>query len=275
MGLLKQKVLITVKTYPALSSTYAELVCTAGLTEDGRWIRIYPIPFRRLKDYYQFRKYTWIELPLVKNCKDPRPESYHPANLQEIQVLEPVGTTHQWQRRKEIVFRASIYSNMTALIEKAKKNVLSLAVFKPSKIKDFIWKEDDREWDEAKFRKAVQIFQQKPLFTEEEYKDTFRFAPKLPYKFFYLFEDEEGRESKLMVEDWEAGALFWNCLKKEREEQAALQKVKQKYLDSFQKNDLYFFLGTTRQWHQISPNPFLIVGVFYPPKSAQSESLFS
>ena len=88
MGLLTKKVLVTVKTYPTLSSTYGELVCTAGITEDGSWIRIYPIPFRRLKEYYRFEKYTWIELPLEKNKQDPRPESFRPRDLSEIKILE-------------------------------------------------------------------------------------------------------------------------------------------------------------------------------------------
>lgn len=39
------KVLITVKTYPAISTKYDELVCTAGFREDGSWIRIYPVQF--------------------------------------------------------------------------------------------------------------------------------------------------------------------------------------------------------------------------------------
>ena len=34
----KTKVLITVKTYPAISKKYEELVCTAGFLEDGSWI---------------------------------------------------------------------------------------------------------------------------------------------------------------------------------------------------------------------------------------------
>jgi len=45
----KTKVLIAVKTYPTLSEKYDELVCTAGFKEDGTWIRIYPVPFRKLK----------------------------------------------------------------------------------------------------------------------------------------------------------------------------------------------------------------------------------
>lgn len=40
------KVLITVKTYPVPSTKYDELVCTAGVTEPGDFIRLYPINFR-------------------------------------------------------------------------------------------------------------------------------------------------------------------------------------------------------------------------------------
>jgi hypothetical protein len=36
-----RKVLITVKTYPTLSTKYAELVCTAGILDDGTWVRIF------------------------------------------------------------------------------------------------------------------------------------------------------------------------------------------------------------------------------------------
>ncbi len=46
----KQRILVTVKTYPTLSRKYGETVCTAGIGEDGTWIRIYPVPFRRERD---------------------------------------------------------------------------------------------------------------------------------------------------------------------------------------------------------------------------------
>jgi hypothetical protein len=44
----RKRVLITVTTYPLPSRTYDELVCTAGVLEDGSWIRIYPVPFKFL-----------------------------------------------------------------------------------------------------------------------------------------------------------------------------------------------------------------------------------
>ena len=98
-----EKILVAVKTYPTLSSTYGELVCTAGFREDGTWIRIYPIPFRRLKEYYQFNKYHWIELPLTKNPKDSRPESFKPADLTAIKILDLMGTSDNWQERRQFI----------------------------------------------------------------------------------------------------------------------------------------------------------------------------
>ena len=45
------RVLITVTTYPLPSRSYDELVCTAGILENGEWIRIYPVPLELLKRF--------------------------------------------------------------------------------------------------------------------------------------------------------------------------------------------------------------------------------
>jgi len=74
----KTKVLITVKTYPTISKKYDELVCTAGFREDGSWIRIYPVQFRKKSYNEQYKKYDWVEADLVKNTSDFRPESFRP-----------------------------------------------------------------------------------------------------------------------------------------------------------------------------------------------------
>jgi hypothetical protein len=34
----RERVLVTVKTYPTLSQSHVELVCTAGFREDGSWM---------------------------------------------------------------------------------------------------------------------------------------------------------------------------------------------------------------------------------------------
>ena len=80
--------------------------------------------------------------------------------------------------------------------------------------------------------------------------------------------------SELQVLDWEAGALYWNCLKSSKfDEASALRKVRRKYFDSFLQTDLHFFLGTTQRFHHVAPNPWVIVGVFPIPHEVQG-SLF-
>ena len=102
--------------------------------------------------------------------------------------------------------------------------------------------------------------------------DLDKLMPKVPYKFRYIFEDNEGKRSSLMIEDWETGQLYWNCLRRaENNEQIAVKKVREKYFDEFlKKKDLYFFLGTTLQFHQKkSRNPYVIIGTFHPPRQVQ------
>lgn len=74
----------------------------------------------------------------------------------------------------------------------------------------------------------------------------------------------------MQVLDWEAGALYWNCLRGcNGDETAALAKVRQKYLGEFVQKDLHFFLGTTQEFHFRAPNPWVIVGVFPVPIERQ------
>ncbi len=87
-----KKVFITVKTYPTLSKKYDELVCTAGILEDGSWVRIYPLPFRKLDYENRYKKYQWIELPLAKNESDPRPESFKVMDISKLKMLHSVDT---------------------------------------------------------------------------------------------------------------------------------------------------------------------------------------
>ena len=208
-------------------------------------------------------------MDLVKNKSDFRPESYSPRNIYAEDVVtfhDKLGTEDNWAERKNIVLR-NVYDDMFALITEAKTKGLytSLAVFKPCKIIDFIYQPVAREWNE----KQKAALKQEKLFDE---KRDFEVIKKLPYKFSYIFSDVNGKACTLMNEDWELGALFWNCLAKHcGDEKAACEDVKKKYWDGFAKNkDLYLFLGTTKANHIKAPNPFIIIGTFYPKKDLQS-----
>jgi len=257
------RVLITVKTYPTISAKYDELVCTAGFREDGTWVRIYPVPFRKRVYTEQYKKYDWIELDLVKNTSDFRPESYRPASLEtEISVVGHINTARNWEERKSLCLR-KIYYNLSELITEAKdKNVgTSLAVFKPTEILDFYAEPVDRDWSQKKLDALSQL----NLF-ETNMKGEFEVVKKLPYKFKFKFKDNQGKESNMMIEDWETGQLFWKQLAKyEGNEQGAIEDVREKYFDDFAlTKDIHFYLGTTQRHHNTAPNPFIIIGVFHP-----------
>lgn len=267
----KQRVLITVKTYPTLSQKYGETVCTAGLREDGSWVRIYPVPFRRLEDGEQYRKFDWLECELVRNTGDPRPESFRPVDEHELRPAGHVDTSDNWRERRNLLLKkAHVYDRLDELIAGAKANQMSLAVFKPTRITKFIWEQEERDWDLEKVRKMREASGQYEIFADNAWRETFRLIKKLPYSFSYRFEDAAGRRSELQVLDWEAGALYWNCLSlADGDESRALAKVRQKYFDEFLKKDLHFFLGTTQEFHGRAPNPWVIVGVLPIPHETQ------
>jgi len=267
----KTRVLIAAKTYPTISGKYDELVCTAGFLEDGSWIRIYPIPFRKKSYNEQYSKYDWIEIDLVKNKSDFRPESYRPYSYDsEITIVGNIDTKNYWAERKKIALN-NVHTNLASLIKDAHNTKIctSLAVFKPSKIIDFIAVEVEREWDKKKIDQLKAHRDQTNLFEHPE--DPFEVVQKLPYKFSFIFEDDQGKQSKLMIEDWETGQLYWNCLAKhEGNEKKAIDDVKYKYFEDFAKTkDLHFFLGTTQVHHHVSLNPFMIIGTFYPKIETQ------
>src|SRR5947209_15003396 len=142
------QVLITVKTYPLPSNKYEELVCTAGMLGDGKWVRIYPVPFRALPYDQQYQKYHWIQLDLVRNTQDFRPESYRPRRGvdENIQVTGKLDTAKGWSQRKDIVLK-EVFTSMSELINLAKgEEKKSLAVLKPFEIVDFTIEETEREW---------------------------------------------------------------------------------------------------------------------------------
>ena len=273
------KVLITVKAYPLPASKYGELVCTAGLLEDGKWIRIYPIPFRLLSAGKQFKKYDWISVDLKKRDlkKDFRPESYNPkSSAEQIKILGSIGTKDGWSERKKYVLK-EVFTSMQELIDLARgTQKKSIGVLKPKEIIDFVIEPDSREW-KSKWKNSYDQFS---FFNLDDkgnptLKEKLR---KLTYKYSYKFLGEGDKKPRTyMIEDWEIEALYFNCLKMtEGDEAEANILVRKKYFEEFlQKKDLYLFMGTTYQHHLLNrPNPFVIIGIFYPPKDRTEQQLF-
>ncbi|TVQ76602.1 MAG: hypothetical protein EA358_08945 [Flavobacteriales bacterium] len=269
----RKKVLITVVTYPLPSRSYDELVCTAGILENGQWIRIYPVPLsflmgQKSSGKLDSFKYTWLELELNKRTDDFRPESYSPANydFNDLKIIDRIDTKGNWYLRKQFCLQ-DVYTNFEELISHSKDpDNKSLATFKPSKIERLEIEEDTPEWKDE----WIELRKQGDLFSQGSNPE--ELIPKLPYKFYYRFTDSTGKSRRLMIEDWEIGQLYWKCLKGAGgNKDVALEKIREQYEKSFiNKKDIYFFLGTTLQWHRRrAHNPFVIIGIFYPKKDRQ------
>ncbi len=269
-----EDIFIIAKTYPTRSRKYKELVCTAGINKAGEWVRIYPIPFRNLEDYRQFKRYTWIEAEIIPDSSDPRIES-HKINASSIKILENIPTDKEWGRRKQLLFEnTKVYTNLQIIIDGATKtNTLSLCTFKPTKFLDIVIIDNPAEELTEKEKKEY-INANRTLFDTESCEIEFTGMPHIPYKFKIKFEDDTGKVSSMSVIDWEIPQLYLNY--KNDGEVVAVQKVKEKLLWMFNERDLYLFLGTMKQMHiRRSKNPYTIIGLFYPPKTKRYQgSLF-
>jgi hypothetical protein len=97
-----KKALIVVKTYPTPAKKGAEVSCTAAITDNGEWLRLFPVPWRYLSAGEQFSKYQWVEVE-VEKASDPRPESYK-LTQSGIKILsEPLTTDNEWRVRRDFV----------------------------------------------------------------------------------------------------------------------------------------------------------------------------
>ena len=262
-----KKILITVKTYPNLSTSYDELVCTAGVLEDGSWIRLYPIPFRRMGDEKQYKKYDWIEIDVQKNKQDMRPESFTP-NWETIKKLDHIDTKYNWRSRKAVVLR-NIHEKLTELINLAHENKLSLTVFKAKRFIAFTpEKIPVAEHGEYRQKMGTILESRKQMKLMDDGLKDIEPVSKPDYRFYYEFEDRNGKTSRMMIEDWEIQALYRNCLSRKGNKAQALEDVCKKYWDDFAiTKDLYVILGTTLEFHRRkAKNPFTIIGTFTPKK---------
>ena len=255
----KTKVLITVMTYPHPSQGYQELVCTAGITEDGEWVRLYPIDYRYRPRDQRFRKYQWIEIELAEQgeANDQRKESRKPV-LDSIRLLgEPLDTQNNWEVRRQIIDKLPMHTvnELRALYNQDKT---SLGIVRPARVLNLKIEESDPEWkpEWQRVLNQFQLFglQPKPL-------------AKIPFKFSYVFECEDSdTPHNAMIEDWELGVLYLNEVDRLGNEHRAAESVKHKFFDELcgSDKDTRFFMGTVFPY-----NTWIVLGVFWPPKNPQ------
>jgi hypothetical protein len=257
------RILILCKTYPSPSGKHVETSCVAGMEEDGRLIRLFPVPFRLISDKSQFKKWQWITARVAKAPKDHRPESHKVFVDTIVCDGDPLPTRQAWQARREQLGKISIFDDFAALDAARESKGVTLGLLRPSQVLGLdITPADKPDWTDEEAEKLLQQQRQGGLFDDTDAK-SITMLRKLPFDFYYRYAckiGDESREYRHKIADWEAGALYWNCRKGYGHDwEAAFRFKLEQELPSA---DLMFLMGNIHRF----PGQWLIVSLIYPPK---------
>ncbi|SRR5258708_2108427 len=248
----EKEVLVLVKAYPTPSIKYGETVCTAGITRDGKWIRLYPVQFRDLPKEKQYSKFTWIRVKVTPSAeKLGRPES-HKIDQDSVEILGRIEAGKHWTER-ESYFLPHVSKSLDELMELRDTKNVTLGAFKPKEVTDFRWEKGGSGWTD----KQLASLEQKNMFSAT--KTTLE---KIPYSFHYKFkcDDERCKGHDMTILDWEVIESYRNFKKTYVSDEETLPKVHQKWFDYYWKlRESYFVVGTDSEF-----NRFMILGVISP-----------
>ena len=255
----KKRVLIAVRTYPVPAHKGSEVSCTAGITEDGKWIRLFPVPYRFLDQDQRFKKYQWIEVETTKAPGDSRPESFK-LNADTLKTFDTISTVDGWRARKEILKPLMRSSMCEIKREWDASSHPTLGLFKPAEITRLVFEPAAAEWTAQQLDDLSQadLFQKGPKEKLE----------KIPFNFKYEYRcsDSKCTGHAMTCFDWEIGQSYrkWKNDYGDNWE----SKFRQRYEDEMiNKYDTHFFVGNMHQ----HPGTWIIVGLFYPPKQTQTD----
>jgi hypothetical protein len=251
-----KRLLVVVKTYPNPSRNYVETVCCAGVDlATGRWVRMYPITFRRLAGR-QFGKYQVIECQAAKPTNDLRPESLH-IDQDTISLVGPpmAAGPKGWQRRMEIL--PAVSQSVEAVLAAQAADGTSLAMVRPKEVKGLVI-EKAKPWNE----KQKAYLRQQHLDLGEATSRQLRELEQIPFTFSYRFTCDDDRcvtVHELQVLDWEIGESYrrWSSGGGDWE-----QAIRERYEEDLPSRDLHFVLGNLHKRQQT----FVIIGLVRPPR---------
>jgi hypothetical protein len=255
----KRRVLIAVRTYPVPATKGIEVSCTAAITDDGQWMRLFPVPYRFLDNDKRFHKWQWIDVSVIKASDDPRPESFK-LNDASIEIVSNVPTTDGWRARKELVYPLRRPSLCSIQQEQKERRFPTLGIFKPGTIKKLVIEPTTPEWTAKEAALLKQHGQQALAIGNRPARP----LEKLPFNFRYIFRCDDGscKGHEMTCFDWEMAQSYRSWRRDYGE--SWQEKFRQKYETEMKERfDTHFFVGTMHQ----HPDTWIIVGLFYPPRS--------
>jgi hypothetical protein len=236
-----ERILITVRTYPAISTKYIETVCTGGITDTGEWRRLYPVPLRYLDGDRQYRTFDVVQVD-VEPGKDGRPETRTPR----LQSLRVTSHLDRWASRCQWI-NPTIFPSLKSMVAAGK----SLAPVEVREVLEFIAKPTSPDWTAKQKAKLLQ----EQLFEERKGLE------KVPFDFRFRWRDGDGVEHNSHVLAWE----FGETLRQYRQHYPdPVQVMRDKWMNDLcgANRAVSFFMGNQARFR----HNFSICGIFSPPK---------
>ena len=254
-----------VKAYPALSKTYGEVSCIAGiemLKTGPRWIRLYPVPFRSLDDTQQFAKYQPVRVRVETHSGDRRPETRRP-NRDSIQLLgSAISSKNAWEQRRRFVEPLMINS-MCELLRQQRIDGTSLGVFHPRRVIDLLIEPADIKAEKQQIARAWAA--QGSLLDgigNDEKEHQIKELEFLPWTFKYRYECEDSgcKTHTQSIIDWEIAAFY----RQVRKHEDWRDRMRQRWMGDLcaPNRETAFFVGNQHQY----PRSFLVLGVWWPER---------
>lgn len=245
----KSRVVILVKALPQPSKKHGETVCCAGITEQGRWKRMFPIRFRHLQGNSSFARWDWVSFRYSKPVSDTRIESCH-VHEESIVVDGSLPKKARVRLLEPIIVGSA---------KEAAALGHSLALIRPRNTR-FIAKSKSKlaiEEERDAFRRAAR---QTSMFD----KELAELEPS-PYDFRFVFEDEGGRHD-YQNGDWETHAMYWHE-RRRTDDVRALKWMNETFNEEYAKHGMAFAIGNQAK----RPQTWQLLGVIRLDVPLQSE----
>lgn len=239
--MVKERILITVRTYPTFSKQYIETVCTGGITEQGEWRRLYPVSLRYEDEAKQYKTFDVVEVTVRPNT-DGRPESRKP----EMGTLKITGHLDTWPARCQWV-NPTICSSLRAM-DSAGRTIGPVAV---REVKEFIAQPTEADWTPEQ---------------KEQLKQDLLFGDRLPlekvpFDFRLRWIDQDGDEHDSLVLAWE---MYQTWRQYQKLYPDPVGEMREKFLADYfgPRRRLSLFMGNHSRFRDI----WMVCGWFHPPR---------
>jgi hypothetical protein len=245
---VRTRVRVLVKAFPQHSDKYEETVCCAGVTDDDRLIRLYPITYRRLAPEHQFNRFDLVEAELTKASNDARPESYR-VNHDSIKVIE--RGTELSDESKVRVWQPFIAPSLKRLHEDNRSNNRSLGIIRPDagSLKFLAKPAKDADAEDRKLAEQVHHLQQSSFL-----EDPLTPLEKSEFSFAYRY-TSDGKKHEHVIHDWEVQEAHRQYKRKYKAD--AMEHLSRMYGETIPARNLHFIMGTMAA----HPRTFIVIGL--------------